>query len=60
LVSGVLISRRQGIIIDPWGTVLAELGGEARKDGEPEVIFAEIDVEKVEKTRREMPLLRRT
>lgn len=37
---------------------MAELGGE--KKDEPEVVFAEIELERVEKIRREMPLLRRT
>lgn len=51
-------SYGHSIVIDPWGEVLAELGGE--KKDEPEVIFAEIDMAKLEKTRTEMPLLRRT
>lgn len=51
-------SYGHSIIIDPWGEVLAELGGEKKE--EPEVIFAKIDLEKVQKTRREMPLSRRT
>ena len=51
-------SYGHSIIIDPWGEVMAELGGEKKDD--PEVIFAEIDLEKVKKIKREMPLLRRT
>ncbi|KAK6391054.1 hypothetical protein LTR65_004811 [Meristemomyces frigidus] len=51
-------SYGHSIIIDPWGEVLAELGGEGMD--EPGVIFAKIDMEKLEKTRNEMPLLRRT
>ena len=51
-------SYGHSIIIDPWGEVLAELGGE--KKDEPEVIFAEIDLERVKRVKREMPLLRRT
>ncbi|KAK3669512.1 Carbon-nitrogen hydrolase [Recurvomyces mirabilis] len=51
-------SYGHSIIISPWGEVLAELGGE--KKDEPEVIFAEIDLERVRKLRTEMPLKRRT
>lgn len=51
-------SYGHSIVISPWGEVLAELGGE--KKDEPEVIFAEIDLEKAQKVRRELPLLRRT
>lgn len=51
-------SYGHSIIIDPWGVVLAELSGE--QANEPEVIFAKIDMEKLQKTRKEMPLLRRT
>ncbi|KAH9809518.1 putative nitrilase [Teratosphaeria destructans] len=51
-------SYGHSIVIDPWGEVVSELGGE--KNDEPEVMFAEIDLGKVEKVRKEMPLLRRT
>jgi len=51
-------SYGHSIVIDPWGEVLAELGGEKKE--EPEVIFAKIDLEKVAKTRKELPLHRRT
>ena len=51
-------SYGHSIIIDPWGEVMAELGGE--KKDEPEVILADIDLERVKKVRKEMPLLRRT
>ena len=51
-------SYGHSIVIDPWGQVMAELGGE-HKD-EPELIFADIDLDRVAKVRREMPLLRRT
>ncbi|KAK5108585.1 hypothetical protein LTR62_008161 [Meristemomyces frigidus] len=51
-------SYGHSVIIDPWGEVVAELGGE--KKDEPEVLFAELDLEKVRKLRREMPLMRRT
>ncbi|KAK5123187.1 hypothetical protein LTR85_003386 [Meristemomyces frigidus] len=51
-------SYGHSIIINPWGEVLAELSGE--QADEPEVIFAKIDMELLAKTRKEMPLLRRT
>lgn len=44
-------------IISPWGEILTELGGE-QKDS-PTVGFAEIDLERVQTIRREMPLMRR-
>lgn len=52
------VSYGHSIVIDPWGEVLGELGGE--KKDEPEVILAEIDFEKLDKIRTQMPLLRRT
>jgi hypothetical protein len=45
------------MIVDPWGVVACELGGE---EGEPEIATAEIDHELLKKVRREMPLARRT
>jgi predicted amidohydrolase len=39
------------LIIDPWGEILAE-GGES-----PEIIYAEIDLARVEKVREMMPSL---
>ena len=51
-------SYGHSIVISPWGEVLAELGGE--KKDEPEVLFAEIDLERTEKVRKEMELKRRT
>ncbi|KAK5137431.1 hypothetical protein LTR08_009010 [Meristemomyces frigidus] len=51
-------SYGHSIVVDPWGVVLAEASGEG--EGEPVVIFAEIDLGKVEGTRRKQPLLRRT
>ncbi|KAL1306720.1 hypothetical protein AAFC00_005386 [Neodothiora populina] len=58
-------SYGHSIIIDPWGKVLAELGGaEDKKEKgdawEPEIITAEVDFELLKKIRAEMPLLRRT
>ena len=51
-------SYGHSLIIDPWGEVMAQLGGEAKD--EPEVIFADVDFEKIQKTRRMVPLKRRT
>ncbi|TKA82894.1 hypothetical protein B0A55_01156 [Friedmanniomyces simplex] len=51
-------SYGHSIVIDPWGEVVAELGGEKKE--EPEVIFAEIDFEKLQSVRKSFPLKRRT
>ena len=57
-------SYGHGMIIDPWGRVVAKLGGEEGEDGKGndvgEIALAEIDLEDLEKIRKEMPLLRRT
>jgi predicted amidohydrolase len=50
-------SYGHAMIIDPWGTILAELPGEA---GEPEVVSAEIDLDYQKKIVQEIHLLRRT
>lgn len=51
-------SYGHSIVIDPWGEVLAELDG--NKKDEPEVMFANIELDKVKSVRKEQPLLRRT
>lgn len=51
-------SYGHSMIVDPWGKVLAELGGEWT--GEPEIATAEVDLEYVERLRREISLQRRT
>ncbi|KAK1019958.1 Carbon-nitrogen hydrolase [Friedmanniomyces endolithicus] len=51
-------SYGHSIVVDPWGEVVAELGGE--KMNEPEVVFAEIDFEKLRSVRKALPLKRRT
>ncbi|KAL2261996.1 hypothetical protein VTK26DRAFT_2765 [Humicola hyalothermophila] len=51
------VSYGHSMIVDPWGRVLAELGGES---SEPEIATAEIDHELLRKVRMEMPLNRRT
>jgi predicted amidohydrolase len=52
------------MIIDPWGKVVAQLGKDEGEGGEwedeVEIATAEIDLEYVEKIRKEVPLLRRT
>ncbi|KAF2728498.1 carbon-nitrogen hydrolase [Polyplosphaeria fusca] len=57
-------SYGHGMIIDPWGKVLATLGGEEDDKGRGldvgEMALAEIDIEYLEKVRKEVPLLRRT
>lgn len=57
-------SYGHSIIVDPWGKIIAELGGEEDEKGRGleigEIATAEIDLEYLEKVRREVPLLRRT
>jgi len=52
------------MIVDPWGKIVAELGGDEGKDGkwkdEGEIAVAEIDAKYVEDIRRDVPLKRRT
>lgn len=50
-------SYGHSMIVNPWGEVVAKLGGEFR---EPEIATADIDLDLLSKVRREMPLLRRT
>lgn len=50
-------SYGHSLIIDPWGKILAELGGTST---EPELATVDIDLSHVEKIRREMNLIRRT
>jgi len=54
------VSYGHSMVVDPWGDVLVELGGVEDWAGEPLLGVAEIDLEKLLKVRREMPLLRRT
>jgi predicted amidohydrolase len=50
-------SYGHSIVVNPWGEIIAELGGE--KTHEPEVIFAEICFAELEAVRRKIPLPRR-
>jgi len=45
-------------VVDPWGTVVARCG-QGEEAGEEEVCFAEVDLEVVERVRRECVLRRR-
>ncbi|PGH32665.1 hypothetical protein GX50_04512 [[Emmonsia] crescens] len=53
------VSYGHSMIVNPWGEVVAKLGGGSVSQ-EPEIVVAEIDLQLLEKVRREMPLLRRT
>jgi predicted amidohydrolase len=57
-------SYGNSMIIDPWGKVVARLGGDKGEDGkwedEVEIATAEIDLKYVDKIRKEVPLIRRT
>ncbi|EAW10652.1 carbon-nitrogen hydrolase family protein [Aspergillus clavatus NRRL 1] len=50
-------SYGHSMIVNPWGEVVAKLGQEYH---EPQIAVAEVDLDLLEKVRREMPLLRRT
>ena len=50
------ISYGHSIIIDPWGTVVAEASDINLNNDEPEIIVADIDLDNVKKIRRDMPL----
>jgi len=62
--AGTRRSYGHSMIVDPWGKVVAELGGEEDEKRRGldvgEIATAEIDLEYLEKVRREVPLLRRT
>ncbi|CRG84879.1 putative hydrolase nit2 [Talaromyces islandicus] len=51
------LSYGHSMIVNPWGEVVAKLGGDFN---EPEIATADIDLDLVAKVRRDMPLLRRT
>jgi predicted amidohydrolase len=51
------LSYGHSMIVNPWGEVVTQLGPEY---AEPAIATADIDLELLEKVRREMPLVRRT
>ncbi|KAL7821067.1 nitrilase and fragile histidine triad fusion protein NitFhit [Trichoderma gracile] len=59
-------SYGRSMVVDPWGKVVLRLGGVADAEGNAEdgaveeVGFVDIDLDEVERVRREMPLQRRT
>ena len=58
-------SYGHSLVVDPWGRVVAELGGVEEKEAkgsewEPEIAVFDIDLDKCRKLAKEMPLLRRT
>lgn len=57
-------SYGHSMIVDPWGKVVAKLGGEGEEENPNldigEIAVADIDLALVDKVRAEMPLLRRT
>jgi len=57
--NGKRVSYGHGMIVDAWGKVVCELGGVEeweRGGGEPVLGVGEVDLEAVERVRREMPL----
>ena len=50
------MSYGHSMIVNPWGTVVAEACGVERWKGEPEISVGEIDLGRLEGVRREMPL----
>lgn len=57
-------SYGSSMIIDPWGKIVAQLGKDEGENGkwedEVSIATAEIDLDYVDKIRREVPLMRRT
>lgn len=56
-------SHGHSLIVDPWGKIVAELAGDEGGEGwedEGNIAVAEIDLDYIEKIRREVPLNRRT
>jgi len=53
------VSYGRSMIVDPWGKVICELGGVEewdKSDHEPVIGVGEVNLEELEKVRREMPL----
>ena len=53
------ISYGHSMIIDPWGKVVAEITDEDAHSGICSIAVVDIDLEYVERVRKEVPLLRR-
>ncbi|KAJ3490887.1 hypothetical protein NLG97_g5696 [Lecanicillium saksenae] len=59
-------SYGRSMVVDPWGRVVMSLGGVSDEQGtasegaEGEIGFVDIDINELERVRREMPLQRRT
>lgn len=53
------VSYGHSMVVDPWGAVVAELGGEDN-GGEPEIGVVEVDLGVIERVRGAMKLVRRT
>lgn len=53
------ISYGHSMIIDPWGKVVAEITDEDARSGICSIAVVDIDLEYVERVRKEVPLLRR-
>lgn len=51
------VSYGHSMMVDPWGTIVARLGGEESDIG---IATADVDLALLQKVRREMPLIRRT
>jgi predicted amidohydrolase len=47
------------MVVDPWGRVLVDLGGEEGKDGGVGVEVVDIDLDLIEKAREQIHLERR-
>lgn len=56
---GKRASYGHAMIVSPWGDILGECSGNDQLDGE-EICVAEIDLERLKRVRREVPLSRRT
>ena len=57
--NGKRVSYGHSMIVDPWGKVVCELGGVEEWDeggSEPVIAVGDVDLEGLEKVRREMPL----
>lgn len=66
--NGKRVSYGDSVVVAPWGDIVGRLDrvedADAEKEGEgvrdPQLLTVDLDLESVEKARREVPLLRRT